>query len=125
MNSLKILKEQRKTFVKNKEVTNKNIGVWTAFNRVDAKIEGYELGQKELMDLLFERIKSCYESLLFAKDVDKYKRAFYKEGFRCRLDELILYYHLVKGISFVEACKELNINYEDLDALQGVSDVEK
>lgn len=66
------------------------------------------------MDLLKHRIKTCYHNLLIAKS-EKYSE-LYIEGFRSRLDELLLLYHLTKKITFIEACKELNIKYEDVNA---------
>ena len=68
----------------------------------------------KMMDLLVSRIKSCYEQLLIAKN-NLYSRKIYIEGFRCRLDELLLYHQKVNGISFTESCKELKIKYEDLN----------
>jgi len=73
----------------------------------------FRMEKKDIMMMLRQRIRSCYGDLLFARQ-EKYKE-FYIEGFRSRLDELILMYHLIKGISFVEACKDLSINYKDVD----------
>ncbi len=72
----------------------------------------------KMMDLLIDRIKSCYEQLMGAR-YNRYMHKIYIEGFRCRLDELILYYHLVRDISFIEACKELKINYKDVSGAEG------
>ena len=68
----------------------------------------------EIINLLKSRIKSCYENLQFAKDQKGYRKDW-TEGFRCRVDELILMYQEIQGISFVDACKELNINYQDIN----------
>jgi len=72
------------------------------------------MNRVKMMDLLIDRIKSCYSQLLSARS-ERYTDKLYVEGFRCRLDELILYYHLVRNISFIEACKELEINYKDVN----------
>lgn len=72
------------------------------------------MNKVKMMDLLIDRIKSCHEQFLVAKN-NQYPRTVYIEGFRCRLDELILFYHTIRDISFVEACKELEIEYEDLN----------
>lgn len=71
----------------------------------------------KMMDLLIGRIKSCYEEFLVAK-IQRYPKTVYIEGYRCRLDELILYYHIIRNISFVEACKELDIEYEKLNFIE-------
>lgn len=71
------------------------------------------MNKKEIMKLLKKRIEICYHDLLSARQ-NKFK-AIYIEGFRSRLDELILMYHLIEDISFVEACKELGINYKEIN----------
>ena len=68
----------------------------------------------KMMERLIDRIKSCHKQLMSAK-ANRYIDKIYVEGFRCRLDELILYYMLVRDVSFCEACKELDINYNDVD----------
>lgn len=72
------------------------------------------MNKKEIMRMLIERILSCYDSLLFSRDNGSSKLRI--EGFRSRLDELLLMYHIIKGISFIEGCKILRVNYKDLDA---------
>ncbi len=72
----------------------------------------------KMMDLLIDRIKHCHKQLQQSRAHPPAKVLFI-EGFRCRLDEMILYYHLVRGVSFCEACKELDINYEDVNVSEG------
>ncbi len=72
---------------------------------------------RDMMSLLKNRIDSCYKQLLSARN-DRYMDSVYIEGFRCRLDELILHYHLVRDISFCEACEELKIPYKDVNVLE-------
>ena len=68
----------------------------------------------KIVKLIRERIRVCYADLLFAKSQSKYRKD-YIEGFRNRLDELILIWHEIHNISFVDACKELNVEYKDVD----------
>ena len=70
----------------------------------------------KMMDLLIDRIKHCHKQLMSSKN-NMFSNDKFTEGFRCRLDELILYYHLVRGISFCEACKELEIPYKHVNVL--------
>lgn len=72
------------------------------------------MNREEMFKLLTDRIKSCHKQFASARG-DRFRKKLHVEGFRCRLDELILFYHLVKKISFVEACKELGVNYNDLN----------
>ena len=67
----------------------------------------------EIIKLLEERIKSCNKQLQQARHgfLDK----LYNEGFRCRLDELILLHQMIENQSFMESCKKLNIKYEDVN----------
>ena len=81
----------------------------------------------QIMSRLTTRIQSCYEQLMSAR-ANRYMDEIYVEGFRCRLDELILLYHLIRNISFCEACQELGITYSDvnvLDADEEESEVEE
>ncbi len=57
-----------------------------------------------VIELLRNRIKSCHIQLMDGKRVKGFPKE-YVEGFRCRLDELLLLWHLQHDISFVEACK--------------------
>lgn len=75
------------------------------------------MNKVRMMDLLIDRIKHCHKQLMDARNT-RYMDSVYIEGFRCRLDELILYYHLVRNISFCEACRELEINYKDVNVLE-------
>ncbi len=68
---------------------------------------------KEIMDWLKNRIQTCYESLKSSR-TERFSE-LHIEGFRSRLDELILFYQQINGISFIDACKKLNINYEEVD----------
>lgn len=70
-----------------------------------------------MMELLTNQIKTCYEQLSGSRSHPPAK-VLKIEGLRCRLDELILYYCLVGGITFYEACKELNIPYNDVNVLE-------
>lgn len=72
-----------------------------------------KMNREEIINLLIKQIKSCHEQLTSARNRTPINK-LYIEGFRCRLDELILLYHLIRNISFVEACKELNIDYMDV-----------
>lgn len=69
----------------------------------------------DIMDRLLDRIKSCNKDLIWAKSIKK--NPIYIENFRSRLDELILFYvHIIsREISFMDACKELGIKYEDVN----------
>lgn len=72
------------------------------------------MNREEIINLLIKRIYSCHEQLTSARNKPGMSK-LYIEGLRCRLDELILLYHLIRNISFVEACKELNIDYNDVN----------
>ena len=72
------------------------------------------MNKKEMIKLIEKRIKSCYRDLLYAKSIRSHRRS-YIEGFRCRLDELILLYQIIENISFIDACKKLKVKYEDVD----------
>lgn len=72
------------------------------------------MNETQIMCRLTTRIQSCYEQLMEAK-ASRYMDKIYVEGFRCRLDELILLYHLIMNISFCEACQELGIIYSDVN----------
>lgn len=73
-----------------------------------------KMNKKDIMTMLKQRIGTCYEDLLYARS-HKFKE-LYIEGFRNRLDELILMYHRIQNISFMEACKKLLVNYKDVDS---------
>lgn len=75
------------------------------------------MNEKDIMNRLDDRIMSCHASLINARQSRMH--GLYIEGMRCRLDELILLYHIIKNITFIEACKELNIRYEDVNVLEG------
>ena len=68
--------------------------------------------KKEILKYLKDRINSCYRD--FKQSQTNKFRKKYVEGFRSRLDELILTYQHIEEISFVNACKELKINYEEI-----------
>ena len=67
----------------------------------------------QIIKRMKQRIASCYDSLL--KSRAKNFPELYTEGFRCRLDELLLLYHLTEDITLVEACRNLGIKYEDVN----------
>lgn len=67
----------------------------------------------EIMKMLRTRIKSCYRQLLISRN--KNYPELYIEGFRSRLDELLLIYHIIKDKTFINVCKELKINYNDVN----------
>ena len=71
------------------------------------------MNKKKMMKLLRGRIDSCYIQLLSSR-IGKHPE-LYVEGFRCRLDELLLFYHLVEGKTFMEVCEELGVKYSDVD----------
>jgi len=75
---------------------------------------GKEDAEKELAKLIKSRIKTCHGDLLFSRDLEGYRKDWI-EGFRSRLDELILIWHEIYGIDFITACKELGINYKDVN----------
>jgi len=68
----------------------------------------------QIIKLLKERIKSCHKDLMFAKNQKRYRKDWI-EGFRSRLDELLLIWHELHNISFIDSCEEFNINYKDVD----------
>ena len=68
------------------------------------------MNKKEIMKLLEGRIESCFQQLLEARN-NKYMEK-YIEGFRCRLDELLLLYQTIEDKSFIDVCKDFEINYE-------------
>ncbi len=70
--------------------------------------------KEDIIRLLKERIKSCYKDLLFARSQKGYRKDWI-EGFRSRLDELILVYHEIYNIDFVNACEELGVKYQDVN----------
>lgn len=70
--------------------------------------------EEEIITFLEQRIKSCHKDLLFAKSQKGYRKDWI-EGFRCRLDELILLYHEILDMNFYEACEELGIKREDVE----------
>lgn len=76
------------------------------------------MNETQIMSRLTTRIQSCYEQLMEAK-ANRYTDKIYVEGFRCRLDELILLYHLIMDIYFCEACQELGILYSDVNVGEG------
>ena len=69
--------------------------------------------RSQILKRMKQRIASCYDDLLESR-IRKLPK-LYIEGFRCRLDELLLLYHLIEDITFVEACKSLGIKYEDVN----------
>ncbi len=71
--------------------------------------------KSEPIKLLKERIKICHKDLLFAKSQKGYRKDWI-EGFRSRLDELLLVWHELHNISFIDACKEFGIRYHDVDS---------
>ncbi len=78
---------------------------------------GTELKRKQIIELLKSRIKSNYRDLLFMKNNLK-EREDWIEGFRSRLDELLLLWHEIHDISFTDACQEFGVNYEDVNTSQ-------
>ncbi len=74
------------------------------------------MNKKEIIKYLEKRIAECYQDLLSSRS-KKYMQVF-AEGYRSRLDELLLTYHQIKNISFLECCKELGIKYKDVDYLE-------
>lgn len=75
------------------------------------------MNKKEIMKMLCSRIGSCLGSLISAREENFSK--IHIEGFRCRLDELILVYQIIRHISFLEACEELGVNYKDVNVGTG------
>lgn len=73
------------------------------------------MNKKEIVYMIGERIQTCYKELLFARNQKGYRKDWI-EGFRSRLDELLLVYHKIYNISFIDACERLGIRYEDMDA---------
>ncbi len=72
------------------------------------------MNKKEIMKMLKARIKNCYGDLIYFRR-QRPKDKLHTEGFRSRLDELLLTYHTIEGISFVEACKDCGVEYECVD----------
>lgn len=72
------------------------------------------MNKKEIISMLSNRIFSCHKDLLYSRNV----KNPYAEGFRTRLDELLLMWHQIHNISFIDACKEFDIKYEDVDVNQ-------
>ena len=73
------------------------------------------MNKKEIIDRIRERIDTCYKDLLFAKNqTGKRYRTDFIEGFRSRLDELILLWDEINGTNFMYSCKELGINYKEV-----------
>jgi len=76
------------------------------------------MNKKELMKMLKEKIDSCYRQLQDARRL----KSPYVEGFRCRLDELLLFYSHAEHKSFMGVCEEFKIDYKDVDASSEVSE---
>ena len=70
------------------------------------------MGDK-IIERIIERVLSCYLDLKLARNVSCCP--IYIEGFRCRLDELLLLYSNSMNISFIEACSELEVKYRDVN----------
>lgn len=69
---------------------------------------------KEIIELLEGQINRGYNDLLFARSQRGYRKDWL-EGFRSRLDELLLLWHIIHDISFIEACKEFGIDYQEVN----------
>lgn len=67
-----------------------------------------------IVNFLKKRITGIHKDFLFFK-VNRPEKKDWIEGYRSRLDELLLLWHEIHGISFIDACKEFHILYEDLD----------
>lgn len=70
-----------------------------------------EMKKEEIKELLRKRIRVCYEDLLYFRNQKYGKETI--EAFRNILDKLILFYSDRYEISFIDACKELGVNYQD------------
>ncbi len=70
--------------------------------------------KETITKLLRSRIKSNYRDLLFTRN-NLAKRKDWIEGYRSRLDELLLLWHEIHDISFIQACDEFEIKYKDVD----------
>lgn len=68
---------------------------------------------KEIIERIEFRIQSLYKDLMFVRRENFSKSHI--ESFRCRLDELLLLWHEIKDVSFVEACKALDIDYKEVN----------
>lgn len=75
---------------------------------------GGKVKKSEIIDFIAFRIKSAYNDLQFAKR-NVPNRQDWIEGFRCRIDELLLIWHEIHNISFVDACKEFKIDYKEVN----------
>ncbi len=70
--------------------------------------------KRDIITLLEQRINTCYKDLIFTRKKLP-EKIDWIEGFRSRLDELLLIWHELHNISFVDACKEFGIKYQDID----------
>lgn len=66
------------------------------------------MNKKEIVEMVEQKISSCRDSLTTARTENFPK--LYIEGFRSRLDELILLYQQIKDVSFNQACFMLGVN---------------
>ena len=69
--------------------------------------------KQDILDYLVRSIRRCHKDLREARG--NWAQQDYIEGFRCRLDELLLMFEHVYEISFVEACKRFEIPYEEVN----------
>ena len=76
------------------------------------------MNKKEIIEYIERRIKQCYQELRFFRNHNFTK---YSEDYRNRLDELLLTHQHIKNQCFIKSCKELKINYEDVN-IQDASD---
>ena len=71
------------------------------------------MDKKEILELLEGSINRCYLQLKSARS-QKGFREDWIEGFRSRLDELLLLWHQIHNISFVKSCEFFKIDYKEV-----------
>ena len=69
---------------------------------------------KKIEKRLVQRIFQCYDDLKMVRMCNRTLLTI--ECFRNRLDELLLLYSHSKDISFIKACKQFGIKYEEVDS---------
>jgi len=69
------------------------------------------MNKEEILELISKDINRCYRDFIYIKNNMKKEMA---EGMRNRLDELLLLWHKIHSISFIDACKMFDINYKEI-----------
>ena len=61
---------------------------------------------RDILKLLRRRIRTCHKDLLFSRNIKGYRKDWL-EGIRSRLDELLLLWHEIHDVNFVDALAQI------------------